>query len=450
MPSLPLVSVITPSFNQARFLETAIRSVLGQGYPRLEYLIVDGGSTDGSVDVIRRYAPALTWWVSEPDRGQAEAINKGLRRARGEIVAWLNSDDAYAPQAIAAAVAAFQAHPEAAVVFGQGVSFDAAGRPFRLLPAGPWGRADLMTFHILTQPAVFMRRSAVVKAGFLDEDFHFLLDHRLWLKMSLLGELVHVPQVWAFARYHPAAKNAAQAARFGDEALRLARWLATSPAFAEDYARHKRKIWAAARPLSGLEDSEVVERNVGARLGKRVDHQTDIAFRKVGIFHLGEALAVDVERQGGANAVCPQVVGGMPLVNGFGEVHVAVTGEQSLPLVVGFADAVVAVAADEEEVEVVFIAIAAEQAERIVVGAGHLDGVHFGAGVGEVEVGVSPDHGVGVVQPNAEAPFRIGNDRILFLHGIPAAGRVGEVVLEEDLQRRGARGRRGGGLRAAG
>ncbi len=246
MPSLPLVSVITPSFNQARFLETAIRSVLGQGYPRLEYLIVDGGSTDGSVDVIRRYAPALTWWVSEPDHGQAEAINKGLRRARGEIVAWLNSDDAYAPQAIAAAVAAFQTHPEAVLVFGQGVSFDAAGRPFRLLPAGPWGRVDLMTFHILTQPAVFMRRSAVVKAGFLDEDFHFLLDHRLWLKMSLLGELVHVPRVWAFARYHPAAKNAAQAARFGDEALRLARWLATSPAFAEDYARHKRKIWAAA------------------------------------------------------------------------------------------------------------------------------------------------------------------------------------------------------------
>ncbi len=242
----PLVSVVTPSFNQAHYLETTIRSVLGQDYPRLEYLIVDGGSSDGSVEIIRRYADRLAWWVSEPDRGQADGINKGLRRARGDIVAWLNSDDAYAPGAVRAAVTAFQKHPEAGLVFGNALSSDAEGRPFHALTAGNWGLDALMTFHILTQPAVFMRREVAAAAGFLDDDFHFLLDHRLWLKMAVRAPLVHVPQVWAFARYHAEAKNAAQAGKFGEEALRLARWLATDPAFGEPYHRLKRQVWAAA------------------------------------------------------------------------------------------------------------------------------------------------------------------------------------------------------------
>ena len=113
MPDLPLVSIITPSFNQARFLEATLRSVLEQDYPRIEYLVVDGASSDGSVDIIRRYADQLTWWVSEKDSGQSEAINKGLRRARGEFIGWLNSDDIYLPGAVAAAVQIFQSHPRA-------------------------------------------------------------------------------------------------------------------------------------------------------------------------------------------------------------------------------------------------------------------------------------------------------------------------------------------------
>ncbi len=242
----PLVSIVTPSFNQARYLETTIRSVLGQDYPRLEYLIVDGGSTDGSVEVIRRYAGRLAWWVSEPDQGQADGINKGLRRAQGEIVAWLNSDDVYAPGAVRAAVEAFQKHPEAGLVFGDALSINASGRAFHTLKAGPWGLEDLMTFHMLTQPAVFMRRTVAAEVGFLDEDFHFLLDHRLWLKIAARAEMVYVPAVWAFARYHAEAKNAAHAAEFGAEALRLAAWLATDPAFGQAYRRLKRPVWAAA------------------------------------------------------------------------------------------------------------------------------------------------------------------------------------------------------------
>ncbi len=251
MPPEPLVSIVTPSFNQARYLETTLRSVLGQDYARIEYLVVDGGSTDGSVDIIRRYADRLAWWVSEPDRGQADGINKGLRRARGEIVAWLNSDDVYAPWAVREAVEAFRRHPQAGLVFGDALSIDAEGRAFHTLKAAPWGLEDLMTFHILTQPAVFMRRDVAAAAGFLDEDFHFLLDHRLWLKIAVRAEMVYVPRVWAFARYHAEAKNAAHADRFGEEALRLARWLASEPAFAEAYARVRRQVWAAAYRFRG-------------------------------------------------------------------------------------------------------------------------------------------------------------------------------------------------------
>src|SRR5438128_8552250 len=128
--ALPLVSIVTPSYNQGRFIEDTIRSVLAQDYPNLEYIVVDGGSTDHTLDVLRRYEGRLRW-VSEPDRGQSEAINKGFRMARGEIVSWLNSDDTYVPGAIGKAVAHLGARPEVVMVYGEGYLLDEGGRVTR-------------------------------------------------------------------------------------------------------------------------------------------------------------------------------------------------------------------------------------------------------------------------------------------------------------------------------
>jgi hypothetical protein len=245
-----LVSIITPSFNQAGFLEHTIQSVLKQDHSPLEYCVVDGSSTDGSVEIIRRYADRLDWWVSERDAGQAEAINKGLARARGEIVAWLNSDDLYLPGAVSQAAAAFQADPELGMVFADAIAIDTHGRPLNTLASGDWGLAELARFRILCQPAVFMRRSILEEAGQLDPTYHFLLDHQFWLRLACRAPVRHIPALWAAARYHPDAKNVAQAAGFGREAFRILAWMETQPGLASRLAQDRRQIHAGAHRLN--------------------------------------------------------------------------------------------------------------------------------------------------------------------------------------------------------
>lgn len=227
---MTLVTVVTPSFNQATYLEQTICSVLEQDYPEVEYLLIDGGSTDGSLDIIRKYANRFTWWVSEKDNGQADAINKGLFRARGEIIAWLNSDDYYLPGTIRSAVEAFAAHPQAALIYGNMLAVDEHGNVINHLRYRPVRLEDLLCFEIIGQPAVFMRRSAFEKTGGLDPSYHFLLDHLLWIHLAQQGDIIHVNQTWAAARYHPAAKNRARAAEFGAEAFRMLEWAQTQPA----------------------------------------------------------------------------------------------------------------------------------------------------------------------------------------------------------------------------
>ncbi len=252
MAEKPLVSIITPSFNQAAFLEQTIKSVLDQDYPSIEYLVTDGGSTDGSVDIIKRYAKRLTWWVSEKDKGQADAINKGFARAKGEFIAWVNSDDYYQPGAISSAVAVLQANPDVGLVFGDVQVVDREGRILNNLHYGDWTLADLMTFHIIGQPAVFMRRSVLEKAGYLDLKYHFMLDHQLWLRMGIQAGIKYVPQLWAGAHYHEDCKNLSQAAEFGKDAYRIVEWMRATPEFSEKVAWLLPNIQAGAERINAF------------------------------------------------------------------------------------------------------------------------------------------------------------------------------------------------------
>lgn len=242
----PLVSIITPSYNQAAFLEETLRSVFAQQYPNLEYIVVDGGSSDGSLEIIKTYANKLAWWVSEPDAGQADAINKGLARANGEIVAWLNSDDVYRPGAIQQAVSVLQQHPGAGMVYADLDSIDRTGRIFNTIHYRQFYLLDLLSFEIIGQPTVFMRRAVLQQAGALDADYRYLLDHQLWLRMFQLAPAVYVPQVWAAARHHASAKNVGEAAGFGREAMRILAWAGTQPAMRELIATHHRQVLAGA------------------------------------------------------------------------------------------------------------------------------------------------------------------------------------------------------------
>jgi glycosyltransferase involved in cell wall biosynthesis len=251
MNTFPRVTIVTPSYNQAEYLEETIQSVLSQEYQNLEYWVFDGGSTDGSVEIIRKYEKQLAGWVSEPDRGQAEAINKGFSRASGEIVAWVNSDDTYLPGALRDAVGELMSRPDAAFVFGDVLSIDGQGQPINVMQYDDWGLDDLMQFNIIGQPGVFMRRTALERAGYLDLNYHFLLDHQLWLRLAQYGSIHYVPRRWAAARFHPGAKNVAQAAAFGQEAIRIVHWMAGQPDLAGRYQRARRRIWAGAHRMDG-------------------------------------------------------------------------------------------------------------------------------------------------------------------------------------------------------
>ncbi len=210
----PLISVVTPSFNQAAYLETTIRSVLEQGYPNLEYLVIDGGSTDGSVDIIKKYADRLTYWVSEPDSGQSNAINKGFARATGELLAWLNSDDYYMPGALHAFAEAAVAHPDADFFVGIGRAVDVNGRILFDLPP-PENLGLESTYRWLDrgdflQPSAIFRRRIWERAEPIDEDIHFVMDVDLWLRMAKAGCRFHlIDAVLSSALVHAAAKTTA-------------------------------------------------------------------------------------------------------------------------------------------------------------------------------------------------------------------------------------------------
>jgi len=188
---LPLVSIITPSLNQGRFIRKTIESVLSQDYPRLEYLVLDGGSTDETLDILRGYGTRLIW-RSAHDLGQADAVNSGFRLAKGEILGWLNSDDTYQPGAVKAAVDHLIAHPETAVVYGDAYYIDEHDAVIGTYPTEDFDLNRLAEACLICQPSAFMRRSAIDAVGMLDSTLHYCMDYDLWIR---LGRRFHIDRI---------------------------------------------------------------------------------------------------------------------------------------------------------------------------------------------------------------------------------------------------------------
>ena len=220
--NLPLVSIITPSFNQARFLKSTMQSVLTQEYPRLEYIVVDGGSVDGSVDIIKEFSDRLAWWVSEKDRGQTDAINKGFAHAHGEILAWLNSDDTYEPGAIAEAVEFLQINPIVGLIYGNARFINEKNQIVGSFPAAQTDYRRLRRGYVhIPQQAAFFRASLWKNVGPLDPSFFFAMDYDLWTRIARLASIKYLPRIWANFRLHGAGKTMAADERCWPEMIRV-------------------------------------------------------------------------------------------------------------------------------------------------------------------------------------------------------------------------------------
>jgi glycosyltransferase involved in cell wall biosynthesis len=219
----PKISVITPSFNQAQFLERTIRSVLDQGYPNIEYIIIDGGSTDGSVDIIRKYADRLAYWVSEQDRGQAHAINKGLQRATGDWVAWQNSDDVFFPGAFYQLAHTSAAFPHVSLLIGDMNLIDKNDHLLRDIKyVKPTYASLLAEGMVLANQAAFWRRALHLEIGYIDESFDCGFDFEWFLRLLKDGRSAeHVSAVWGALRLHEETKTSNRQRVFDAEFKRI-------------------------------------------------------------------------------------------------------------------------------------------------------------------------------------------------------------------------------------
>lgn len=220
---LPLVSIVTPSFNQALYLEETILSVLEQDYARIEYMVVDGGSADGSVSIIKKYADKLAWWVSEIDKGQTEAINKGFGRAKGQILAWLNSDDTYEPGVVSAAVKFLQAHPNTGMVYADCNFIDEQSSVIGKFNAAQTDYKRLRQGYVhIPQQTMFFRAGLWHAVGPLDPSFYFAMDYDLWVRIASRAAIAYLPgQTWANFRIHKSGKTIAADDRCWPEMLRV-------------------------------------------------------------------------------------------------------------------------------------------------------------------------------------------------------------------------------------
>ena len=201
------ISIITPSYNQAEYIEQTIQSVLSQNYPNLEYIIIDGASTDGSAEIIKKYESQLAYWVSEPDKGQSDAINKGLKRATGDIVAWLNSDDLYLPETFLTVNSAFVDNDDIRVILGGVENFYPDSGRREIWSYESFDTVDFFNRVAIHQPGVFWKREIMEKTGYLDEQLYYLMDYDLWMRFLLNFPFKVLNESLAEFRVHALAKT---------------------------------------------------------------------------------------------------------------------------------------------------------------------------------------------------------------------------------------------------
>ena len=234
-------SVITPSLNQGKFIEKNIQSVLAQNYPNVEHIVIDGGSSDETIDVLKRY-PHLRW-ISEPDRGQAHALNKGLRMSRGEIIGWLNADDEYLPGTFERVARALDKSGGRWVVMGDVQKTDESGRVLRVLRNDPKKFHHLVrfwdpnrrTFH---QPGVFFYKEILTEVGFLDESLHFAMDYDLWLRIIQIYDFYRIDAIFAKYRFHETSKS-----NLGWDAF-MPEWELVSKRYVERLSRRQKTCYS--------------------------------------------------------------------------------------------------------------------------------------------------------------------------------------------------------------
>jgi glycosyltransferase involved in cell wall biosynthesis len=221
---LPKISVVTPSLNCGRFLEETILSVLTQDYPHIEHLVIDGGSTDATLDIVHQYDGQLAYWESRPDRGQSHAINRGFMKATGDIVAWLNGDDLLLPGALSRIALEFARNPDAAMIFGSGVKIDEQGRHLKDVPYRCFEADRLSTSYFFLQPASFWSRRRLLDLGWLDESLHYAMDWDLALRARRRKLRIEaIPYKIASLRMHAATKTATGGSKRMREIARIGR-----------------------------------------------------------------------------------------------------------------------------------------------------------------------------------------------------------------------------------
>ncbi|UUX91806.1 glycosyltransferase family 2 protein [Methanoplanus endosymbiosus] len=227
--SNPKITIITPSFNQGEFIEETILSVLNQNYPNLEYIIIDGGSTDSSVDIIKKYGKKLEYWVSEPDGGQTDAIKKGCNMATGDIIGYLNSDDLYYPNSLMEVADYFRKNPDIVMVYGDALHINREGSLMSVIHTG---QIDLQNYlsnlFYIPQPAVFFRTCVFDEIGYFDISYHLAMDKEYWTRIMVNYKIGYLPKILAKLRIYDEAKSSSEKYKYLAEHLRILDWFFTN------------------------------------------------------------------------------------------------------------------------------------------------------------------------------------------------------------------------------